>query len=114
VQRASYLSTEKIIYAKESQCIVSRWHKISRPWRGQQNKNPKLCIGTWNIKTLLKPGKIQELAEKLAKTRLEIVALQEIRWSGNGVIKKKDFSLYYRAYPTIRKYSQNFWIISWA
>jgi hypothetical protein len=23
------------------------------------------------------------------------VALQEIRWSGNGVIKKKDFSLYY-------------------
>jgi hypothetical protein len=26
---------------------------------------------------------------------LEIVALQEIRWSGNGVIKKKDFSLYY-------------------
>jgi exonuclease III len=46
-------------------------------------------------KTLLKPGKIQELAEELAKTQLEIVAIQEIRWSGNGVIKKKDFFLYY-------------------
>jgi hypothetical protein len=29
------------------------------------------------------------------KTRLELVAIQVVRWSGNGVIKKKDFSLYY-------------------
>ena len=47
------------------------------------------------MKTLLKPGKIQELAEELAKTQLEIVAIQERRWSGNGLIKKNDFSLYY-------------------
>ena len=38
---------------------------------------------------------MQELAEELAKTRLELVAIQEIRWSGKGVTKKKDFSLYY-------------------
>jgi len=55
----------------------------------------KLHIGTWNVKTLLKHGKMQELAEELAKTQLEIVAIQETRWSGIGLIKKKDFSLYY-------------------
>jgi hypothetical protein len=33
--------------------------------------------------------------EELVKTQLEIVAIQEIRWSGTGVIKGKDFSLYY-------------------
>jgi exonuclease III len=38
---------------------------------------------------------MQELAEELAKTQLEIVAIQEIRWPGNGVIRKKDFYLYY-------------------
>jgi len=38
---------------------------------------------------------MQELAEELAKTQLEIVAVQETRWSGTGLIKKKDFSLYY-------------------
>jgi hypothetical protein len=27
--------------------------------------------------------------------QLEIVAIQETRWSGAGLIKKKDFSLYY-------------------
>ena len=38
---------------------------------------------------------MQELKEELAKTRLEIVAIQETRWSGKEVIKGKDFSLYY-------------------
>ena len=37
---------------------------------------------------------MQELAEELVKTQPEIVAIQEIRWSGTGLIKKKDFSLY--------------------
>jgi exonuclease III len=55
----------------------------------------KLHIGTWNVKTLLKPGKKQELAEELAKTQCETVVIQETRWSGIGLIKKKDFSLYY-------------------
>jgi hypothetical protein len=34
---------------------------------------------------------MQELAEELAKTQLEIVAVQETRWSGTGLIKKKIF-----------------------
>jgi exonuclease III len=38
---------------------------------------------------------MQELAEELAKTQLEIVAIQETRWSRTGLTKKKDFSLYY-------------------
>jgi hypothetical protein len=58
----------------------------------QRNTSNKLCIGTWNVKTLLKPGKMQELAEELFKTQLEIVTIQEIRWSGTELIKKKDFS----------------------
>jgi exonuclease III len=52
-------------------------------------------IGTWNVKTLLKPGKMQELSEELYKTQLKSVALQEIRWAGSGVISKKDFQLFY-------------------
>jgi hypothetical protein len=34
---------------------------------------------------------MQELAEELAKTQLEIVAVQETRWSGTGLINKKTF-----------------------
>ena len=45
--------------------------------------------------TLLKPGKLQELIEQIEHTKLDIVALQEVRWSGNGIINKKDFTLYF-------------------
>ena len=39
--------------------------------------------------TLLKPGKLQELEEEVAKTQIEILALQEVRWPGKGQIDKK-------------------------
>jgi len=45
--------------------------------------------------TLLKPGKMQELAEEVAKTQLEILALRETRWPGKGQINNKDYALYY-------------------
>ena len=38
---------------------------------------------------------MKELAELRATTRLEIVAIKETRWSGNGLIKRSNYSLYY-------------------
>jgi hypothetical protein len=37
-----------------------------------QAKNSQQRNGIWNVKTLLKPGKMQELAKELVKTQLEI------------------------------------------
>jgi hypothetical protein len=45
--------------------------------------------------TLLKPGKLQELTEEIAKPEIAILALQETRWPGKGQINKKDYILYY-------------------
>jgi len=42
-----------------------------------------ICIGTCKILTVLKPGKMQELAEQKVNTQLETVAMQETRSSGN-------------------------------
>jgi exonuclease III len=58
----------------------------------QWTKTDNLYIGTWNIKTLLKPGKLHELVEEIKKTQIEILALQEVRWPGKGQIIKKDYS----------------------
>ena len=43
---------------------------------------------------MLKPGKINGIAEQMLHTRLQI-ALQEIRWKGHRQIKKNTHSLYY-------------------
>jgi exonuclease III len=66
-----------------------------QPWHVQWTKTDNLYIRTWNIKTLLKPGKLQELAEEIKKTQIEILALQEVRLPGKGQIIKKDYSFYF-------------------
>ena len=58
-------------------------------------------MGTWNVLTMLKPGKMQEIAEQIQNTSIQIVALQEIRWKGCGHIKKQNYSLYYSCNPDI-------------
>jgi hypothetical protein len=45
--------------------------------------------------TLIKHGKMQELAKEIEKTQIEILAPQETRWPGRGQIHKKDYTLYY-------------------
>jgi exonuclease III len=37
---------------------------------------------------------MQEVAEQIKETCIEILALQEIRWTGNGIINKKDYTMY--------------------
>ena len=66
-----------------------------RQIRVKRNKENKIIVGTWNVRTLLYPGKMQELAERISETQLEILAIQEIRWCGTGLIKKQNYSLYY-------------------
>jgi len=58
-----------------------------------------LAIGTWNVRTLLQVGKMNEMAVELSRYKLDIIALQEIRWKDAGAIIKKDFTLYYSGTP---------------
>jgi len=55
-----------------------------------------IYLGTWNALTLSKSRKLQELAEQIVDTQLEIAAIRETRWSGNGLIKRNNYSLHYR------------------
>ena len=45
--------------------------------------------------SMLKPGKMNEIAEQMLSTQIHIIALQEIRWKRHGQIKKNKYSLYY-------------------
>ena len=43
---------------------------------------------------------MQELAKQISETQLEILAIPEIRWGGTGLIKKQNYSLYYRGFSS--------------
>jgi len=49
--------------------------------------------------TMLKVGKMNEIADEMLKTQLQVIALQELRWKGTGQINKPKYTLYYSCNP---------------
>jgi len=88
-------SPRKNLVAKKSQSRKARWINRQRPKRVKRNKKLWTNIGTWNVMTMPKPGKMNEIAEQMLSTQIQIIALQEIRWKGHGQMKKNEYSLYY-------------------
>jgi exonuclease III len=42
---------------------------------------------------------MQEIADQIVGSQLQIVALQEVRWKGYGLLKKDKYSVYYSCNP---------------
>lgn len=54
-----------------------------------------LQLGTWNVRTMLQGGKMQEIANELETYNTHIAVLQETRWLNERWIDKKDYTLMY-------------------
>ena len=61
----------------------------------KKTRYTEITLATWNVQTMLKPGRMKETMEEIGKARVDVVAVQEIRWQEQGRIDKKDFSLFY-------------------
>jgi hypothetical protein len=48
-------------------------------WR-QKTGITDLTFGTWNVQTMLQPGKMMEIGDEVLKLGIDLAALQEIRW----------------------------------
>ena len=49
-----------------------------------------LIMTTWNVRTWLIPGKMQEISKEMMKCKIDIVALQEIRRRGKPCLRWMD------------------------
>jgi len=69
---------------------------VSPERTGQRLESEKcIKIGTWNIRTLNKPGALQYTLNAIQNYNIDILCLQEVRWPGEGIIKKNDKTIFY-------------------
>src|SRR6218665_1681799 len=50
-------------------------------------RNPckeKISVGTWNVRTMLRQGKLANVIREMRKTKLDILGLSEVRWKEGG------------------------------
>jgi len=63
---------------------------------GNRTRNAGILrFGTWNIRTLYKPGSLKYVLKEINRYSVDIVRLQEIRWPGSGNLKSENMTVFF-------------------
>ena len=54
-----------------------------------------ITMAIWNVRTMMQPGKMQETANEVIRNKIDVLALQEICWQGQGRIDKHEYKVRY-------------------
>jgi len=89
--KASNPTSENTLNVKRLQ---NKLRMLKRTGHRLESEN---CIkfGTWNIRTFNKPGALQCMWDAIQKYNITILALQGVRWPGEGNLKKDDKTIFY-------------------
>ncbi|XP_026467839.1 craniofacial development protein 2-like [Ctenocephalides felis] len=52
-------------------------------------------LATWNVRTMMRAGKLENLKRKMNKCKVGVVGLSEVRWQGQGETKSNGFTMYH-------------------
>jgi hypothetical protein len=73
----------------------SRSHYSKKNYKGKKNEQHSYKIGTWNVRTLNRGGKLENLKKEMQKNKVSILGVSEVRWKGHGKIRSGDYTVYY-------------------
>jgi exonuclease III len=54
-----------------------------------------LRLGTWNVRSLYRAGSLKAAARELARYKLDLVGVQEVRWDKGGTVRAEDYNFFY-------------------
>ena len=60
-----------------------------------RKRNRDILPGTWNVRSLYRAGSLIAVARELARYKLDLVGVQEVRWDKEGTVKAGDYSFFY-------------------
>jgi hypothetical protein len=52
-------------------------------------------IGIWYVKNLYRSGSLTREARELARYKLDLVGVQEVRWDKEGIARAEDYTFFY-------------------
>jgi len=52
------------------------------------------CIGTWNVRSM-NQGKLEVVKQKMARVKVDILEISELKWTGSGDFNLDDHYIYY-------------------
>ena len=55
----------------------------------------EMKVGTWNVRSLCRAGSLKAAAKELARYRLDVVGVQEVRWDKGGTVRAGDYNFFY-------------------
>lgn len=54
-----------------------------------------ILLGTWNVRSLYRAGSLTAVARELARYKLDLVGVQEVRWDKEGTVRAGDYNFFY-------------------
>jgi hypothetical protein len=63
--------------------------------RSFQKRKRDILLGTWDVRSLYRAGSLTAAARDLARYKLEIVGVQEVRWDKEGTVRAGDYNFLY-------------------
>jgi hypothetical protein len=69
----------------------------------KENEQHSYKIGTWNVRTLNRGGKLENLKIEMQKNEVAILGVSELRWKRQGEIRSGDYTVYYSGGERVEK-----------
>ena len=65
-------------------------------------------FGTWDVRSLYRAGSITAAARELARYKLDLVGVQDIRWGSGDTVRAGDYIFFYGNENKILNWEQDF------
>jgi exonuclease III len=80
--------------------LVTKIMKDPQTWTDSLDKRPKLQnmdmrFGIWNVISLYRASSLMTVSRELARYKLDLVGVQEIRWEGSGTEPEGEYTFIY-------------------
>ena len=62
------------------------------------------CIGTWNVRSM-NQGKLEVVKQEMARLNVDILGINELKWTGMGEFNPNDHYIYYCGQESLRRNS---------